>query len=80
MEWAIYNVVTITLNSEIFARVYIRETSHMQSFVKIVEMAKLLCHLLMKVNYVKVANVYVANMSLKLFTKIKFSRKFPNLQ
>ena len=35
MEWAIYNVVTITLNSEIFARVYIRETSHMRSFVKI---------------------------------------------
>ena len=57
--------LSFTVNSDIFARVYFRDTSHMRSFVKLKprEMAKLFCHLLMKVNYVIVANFYVANMS-----------------
>ena len=43
-------------------------------------MAKLLCHLLMKVNHVIVIRFYVANMSFNAIREKKFSRKFPNLQ
>ena len=53
----------------------------MQNFVKIKSSRNGgICHLLMKVNHVIVANFYVANMSLNAIREIKFSRKFPNLQ
>ena len=40
-------------------------------------MEKSLCHSLMKVNHVIVANFYVANMSFNtIFAKIKFSQNF----
>ena len=54
----------------------------MRSFAKINprEIVKTLCPYLMKVNHIEVANFYVANMPLTLLAKIKFSRKFPNLQ
>ena len=43
-------------------------------------LVKLLCHLLMKVNHVIVANVYVANMSFNAICENIILRKFPNLQ
>ena len=43
-------------------------------------MAKLLCHLLMKVNHVIVANFYVANMSFNVIRENKILTKIPNLQ
>ena len=42
-------------------------------------MAKSLGHLLIKVNHAIVANFKVAIYLLRLFAKIKFSRKLPNL-
>ena len=39
------------------------------------EMAKSLCHLLMKVNHVKVANFYVANMSFNAICENKILAK-----
>ena len=49
----------------------------MRSFVKINphKMAKLLCHLLMKVNHVIVANFYVANMSFNAICENKILAK-----
>ena len=49
-----------TVNSEIFARIFFSETSHMRNTR---EMAKLYCHLLMKVNHIIVKYFYSANMS-----------------
>ena len=45
----------------------------MRSFVKLNprEMAKLFCHLLMKVNHVIVVNFYVANMSFNAISENK---------
>ena len=43
-------------------------------------MVKSLCHLLMKVNHVIVANFYIANMSFNAIHENKFLAKFPNLQ
>ena len=61
-----------TVNSEIFARVLPRE------------MTKSLCRLLIKVKQALVAIFNVANtvclLTLALFAKIKFSRKFPDIQ
>ena len=73
----------VTVNSEIFAGVYFRETSHMRSFVKI------------KSSRIGEITISFTNISksrycrefptsqicvLTLFAKIKLSRKFPNLQ
>ena len=44
------------------------------------QMPKSLFPLLLYVNHALVANFNAANMYLRLFAKIKFSRKFPNLQ
>ena len=72
-----------TVNPEIFARVYFRETSHMRSFVKIkpsrngeitltfIDMAK---SCLSREFFTSLICL------LMLFAKVKFSRKFPDLQ
>ena len=59
----------LTVNSEVFARFYFRETSHMQNFVKINnrEMAKSLCCLL-----ALVTNFDVANMSFNAHIRVYF--------
>ena len=53
----------------------------MRSFVKLNprEMAKLFCHLLMKVNYGIVANFYVANMSFKALHENKILAKISEI-
>ena len=72
-----------TVNSEIFVRVYFRETSHMRSFVKI----KASRNGEITLSFTDICKSCLSReflMSqiclLTLFTKIKFSRKFPNLQ
>ena len=72
-----------TVNSEIIARVYFRETSHMQSFVKIKSS---------RVGEITLSFTDIGKSCpcrkfsasqicvLTLFAKIKVSRKFPNLQ
>ena len=58
--------ITNTVNSEILARVYFRETSHMRSFVKKNprKIANSFCHLPIKENHaLKSRNFSVANMS-----------------
>ena len=75
-----------TVNSEIFARVLFSRIFAYAKFRenKILakssgEMAKSLCHLLMKVNHVLVANIYVANMSLNAINENKKNlQKFAN--
>ena len=73
----------ITVNSEIFARVYFRKTSHLRSFVKI-NPSRIGEFTLFFTGIGKshpcreflTSQICV----LTLFVKIKFSRKFPNLQ
>ena len=66
-----------TVNWEIFARIYFRETSRMRSFAKIKtrEMKKTLCPLLIQLNHAKVANLYLANMSFNAFRENKILEK-----
>ena len=72
-----------TVNSEIFARVYFRETSHMRSFVKI----KLSQYGEIFLSFTDIGKSCPGReiltwqiCLLTLFAKLKFSRKFPNLQ
>ena len=69
-----YNV-----NSKIFTRVYFHKNSQMQSFVKINPSRNYSVFLWIEVNLALVTNVNVTNVSLTLFRKIEFSRKFLNI-
>ena len=73
-----------TVNSEIFARVLFRETSHMRSFVKTKSSR------IAKFSTLSITDIGKSCPSreiltsqvclLTLFAKIRFSRKFPDLQ
>ena len=72
-----------TVNSEIFARSYFRETSHMRSFVKIEssrngEITQSFSDIGTSCPSREVLTPQIC--LLTLFAKIKFSRKFPDLQ
>ena len=76
-------IVFDTVNSEIFARVYFRETSHMRSFVKIKSSQNSEITLLFTdIEKSCPSRELLATQIclLTLFAKIKLSRKFPNLQ
>ena len=72
-----------TVNSEIFARVLFRVTSHMRSFVKIKSSRNAeITQSFTDIGKSCPSREFLASQIclLKLFAKIKFSRKFPDLQ
>ena len=71
-----------TVNLEIFARIYFRETSHMRSFVKMKPSrnGKITQSFIDIGKFCLSREFFTSLCLLMLFVKIKFSRKFPNLQ
>ena len=71
-----------TVNSEIFARVYFRETSHRRSFVKLKPSRNGTITLFTDILIPCTSREFLTSQTclLMLFAKIKFSQKFPNLE
>ena len=76
-------IVSNTVNSEIFARVYFLETSHMRSFVKLnTSRNGKITLLFTDISFLCPSREFLMSQICFLMplAKIKFSRKFPNLQ